>query len=119
MPKETLPQLNFISLQKDLDSTTYHQVLADIIKFGLVKKNNPKISNNKLFNEKDSLETDNKSEKSKDFTDDLLKKSGIVLVPGIGFGKYGEGFFRLSAVATDEQLKEVFERMKTDGFTFN
>ena len=57
--------------------------------------------------------------KSKDFTDDLLKKSGIVLVPGIGFGKYGEGYFRLSAVATDEQLKEVFTRMKKDGFTYN
>ena len=56
---------------------------------------------------------------SKEFTDDLLKTSGIVVVPGNGFGKYGEGFFRLSAVATDEQLKEVFNRMKTDGFFYN
>ena len=55
---------------------------------------------------------------SKDFTDDLLRKSGIVVVPGSGFGKNGEGFFRLSAVATDEQLKEVIDRMKTDGFYF-
>lgn len=56
---------------------------------------------------------------SKEFTDDLLKTSGIVLVPGSGFGKYGEGFFRLSAVATDEQLNEVFDRMQKDGFTYN
>lgn len=55
---------------------------------------------------------------SKDFTDDLLKTSGIVVVPGNGFGKYGEGFFRLSAVATDEQLKEAINRMKQDGFYF-
>lgn len=57
--------------------------------------------------------------KSEDFTNDLLKKSGIVVVPGIGFGRYGEGYFRLSAVATDEQLKEVISRMKQDGFSFN
>lgn len=56
---------------------------------------------------------------SKEFTDDLLRKSGVVVVPGNGFGEYGEGFFRLSAVATDEQLKEVIFRMKQDGFYFS
>lgn len=55
---------------------------------------------------------------SKEFTDDLLKTSGIVVVPGNGFGNNGEGYFRLSAVATDEQLYEVFDRMKKDGFYF-
>ncbi len=57
-------------------------------------------------------------ETSKEFTDDLLKKSGIVVVPGSAFGKNGEGYFRLSAVATDEQLNEVIERMKSDGFSY-
>ena len=55
---------------------------------------------------------------SKDFTDDLLKTSGLVVVPGSGFGENGEGYFRLSAVATDEQLQEAVTRMKTDGFYF-
>jgi LL-diaminopimelate aminotransferase len=55
---------------------------------------------------------------SEEFTNDLLKKSGIVLVPGSGFGKYGEGFFRISAVSTDEKLNEVIARMKEDGFRF-
>lgn len=55
---------------------------------------------------------------SKEFTDDLLETSGIVVVPGNGFGQNGEGYFRLSAVATDEQLKETVSRMKTDGFYF-
>ena len=55
---------------------------------------------------------------SKEFTDDLLEKSGIVVVPGSAFGKNGEGYFRLSAVATDEQLNEVIERMKLDGFSY-
>ena len=70
LSKSVFNPLKFISLQNDLDSTTYHQVLADIIKFGLVKKNNLKISNNILFNEKDSLETDNKTEKSKEFSEE-------------------------------------------------
>ena len=56
---------------------------------------------------------------SKEFTDDLLKTSGIVVVPGNGFGANGEGWFRLSAVATDEQLMDVIERMKNDGFYFS
>lgn len=54
-----------------------------------------------------------------EFCEDLLKKSGIVVVPGNAFGDYGEGYFRLSYVCSDEQLQEVIDRMKADGFTFN
>ena len=53
-----------------------------------------------------------------EFSDDLLHKSGIVVVPGDGFGKYGKGFVRVSIVCPEEQIKEVFKRMKEDGFTF-
>ncbi len=56
---------------------------------------------------------------SKEFTDDLLKTSGIVVVPGPGFGNYGEGFFRISIVCSDENLQNVIDRMKSDGFYFN
>lgn len=55
---------------------------------------------------------------SSEFTDEVLKKSGIVLVPGHAFGKYGEGFFRISIVCSDENLYEVINRMKEDGFHF-
>jgi LL-diaminopimelate aminotransferase len=55
---------------------------------------------------------------SSEFTDDLLKTSGIVVVPGHGFGKYGEGFFRISIVCSDENLLEVIDRMKKDGFHY-
>lgn len=55
---------------------------------------------------------------SKEFTDDLLKTSGVVVVPGNAFGKYGEGFFRISIVCSDENLQEVIGRMKEDGFSF-
>jgi len=55
---------------------------------------------------------------SEQFCDDLLEKSGVVVVPGTGFGKYGEGFFRVSIVPTEEALYKVIERMKEDGFYF-
>ena len=55
---------------------------------------------------------------SAEFADDLLYKSGIVVVPGEGFGEYGEGFFRVSIVCSEEELYEVIRRMKEDGFYF-
>ncbi|MBQ9245988.1 aminotransferase class I/II-fold pyridoxal phosphate-dependent enzyme [bacterium] len=55
---------------------------------------------------------------SKEFTDAVLNKSGIVLVPGNGFGNNGEGWFRMSIVAAEEQMHEVIRRLKEDGFYF-
>ena len=51
--------------------------------------------------------------------DELLAESGVVTVPGTGFGQYGEGFFRLSLTLGEKALYEVIDRMKQDGFTFN
>ena len=51
---------------------------------------------------------------SAEFTKDVLKTSGIILVPGNGFGKNGEGYFRLSAVASDKQLAETIKRLKNN-----
>ncbi len=56
---------------------------------------------------------------SKEFTDDVLKTSGIVLVPGSGFGNNGEGWFRMSIVAEEAQMHEVVRRLKEDNFYFN
>lgn len=55
---------------------------------------------------------------SEQFTDELLEKSGIVAVPGSGFGQYADRFFRLSLVLPDEQLKEVIVRMEKDNIRF-
>lgn len=54
-----------------------------------------------------------------EFCEDLLAKSGVVVVPGNAFGTYGEGFFRISFVCSDEKLQQVIDRMKADGFSFN
>lgn len=56
---------------------------------------------------------------SKEFTDDLMYKSGVITVPGNAFGRFGEGFFRISIVCSEENLYNVFERMKQDGFYYN
>ncbi len=55
---------------------------------------------------------------SMEFCNDLLEKSGIVTVPGSAFGTMGEGYFRISYVCSDEELQEVINRMKSDGFKF-
>ncbi|MCD8024680.1 MAG: aminotransferase class I/II-fold pyridoxal phosphate-dependent enzyme [Candidatus Gastranaerophilales bacterium] len=55
---------------------------------------------------------------SKKFADDLLEKSGIVLVPGEAFGSLGKGWVRISVVASEEDLSSVIERMKIDGFEY-
>lgn len=52
------------------------------------------------------------------FCEDMLEKSGIVIVPGSAFGKYGQGYFRISYVCSDEKLQEVIDRMKADGFKY-
>ncbi len=50
--------------------------------------------------------------KSWDFFDELLCKAHVVGTPGSGFGKNGEGFFRLSAFGTLENTREAMERIK-------
>ena len=49
-----------------------------------------------------------KYKESYKFCEDILEKSGIVIVPGSAFGKYGEGFFRLSFVCSDEKIKRSY-----------
>ena len=48
-----------------------------------------------------------------DFFDLLLKKANIVGTPGEGFGPSGAGYFRLSAFADRNKVKEAIERIQT------
>ena len=59
-----------------------------------------------------------KYDSSEKFCEDLLEKSGVVIVPGSAFGQHGEGYFRISYVCSDEKLQEVIDRMKADGFKY-
>jgi len=46
-----------------------------------------------------------------EFFDILLNKAHVVGTPGAGFGSAGEGYFRLTAFATPDNVKEALERI--------
>lgn len=50
---------------------------------------------------------------SRSFTSYLLERSGVVVAPGVGFGKYGEGYVRISLTSRDEVLVQAMERIRT------
>jgi LL-diaminopimelate aminotransferase len=47
-----------------------------------------------------------------DFFDLLLDKAGVVCTPGAGFGKCGEGYIRISAFNSYENIKEAMDRIR-------
>ncbi len=47
-----------------------------------------------------------------EFCSQLLNKTGVVLTPGVGFGKHGEGYVRCALTQTIDRLKEAVERIK-------
>ncbi|MEW6007661.1 MAG: aminotransferase class I/II-fold pyridoxal phosphate-dependent enzyme, partial [bacterium] len=49
---------------------------------------------------------------SLDFSERLLKDTGVVVTPGIGFGKYGKGFVRFSLTSPDKRIEEAVARIK-------
>lgn len=48
---------------------------------------------------------------SVDFADQLLKKAGILVVPGLAFGPAGEGFIRIAATQPMDQLQEAVKKI--------
>lgn len=54
---------------------------------------------------------------SQEFSEEVLRKTGVVVTPGIGYGKYGEGFFRISLTLQDERLEEAMRRFRQFGIT--
>jgi len=50
---------------------------------------------------------------SSKFTLELLEKTGVIVSPGSGFGKYGEGFFRISLTLPDDRIDEVVRRLNS------
>jgi aminotransferase len=49
---------------------------------------------------------------SEDFTEFLVKKAHITSVPGSAFGKYGEGYIRISYATAYERLEEALNRIE-------
>ena len=49
---------------------------------------------------------------SVEFTKKLLEEAGILVTPGVGFGKYGEGFVRFALTKDVKVIEEAVERLK-------
>jgi LL-diaminopimelate aminotransferase len=46
------------------------------------------------------------------FAANLLERANIVVTPGTGFGKYGQGYIRMALTLPKERIKEAIERLK-------
>ncbi len=53
-----------------------------------------------------------KAKSSVEFARILLERANIVATPGVGFGKYGEGYVRFAMTLDKARLQEAVERMK-------
>lgn len=47
-----------------------------------------------------------------DFAKMLLSKSDIVVTPGVGFGKHGEGYIRFALTVSADRIKEAIGRLR-------
>ncbi len=50
---------------------------------------------------------------SMDFASKLVDEARVLVTPGSAYGKFGEGYFRVSLTIPDERLKEALERMQS------
>jgi LL-diaminopimelate aminotransferase len=49
---------------------------------------------------------------SADFAELLLDRAGVVVAPGVGYGRLGEGYVRASLTIPDDRLQEAVERIR-------
>jgi LL-diaminopimelate aminotransferase len=49
-----------------------------------------------------------------EFTNRLFDKTAIVVAPGTAYGKYGEGFIRISLTVPDDRLEEAMNRIEKE-----
>jgi LL-diaminopimelate aminotransferase len=49
---------------------------------------------------------------SRAFATELLETAGVVVTPGLGYGQWGEGFYRISLTYPDAVLEEAVKRIR-------
>jgi LL-diaminopimelate aminotransferase len=52
---------------------------------------------------------------SEKFCFDLLEKAGVVAVPGVSFGKEGEGYVRMALVQNTKTLQKAIKNIAESG----
>ncbi len=55
---------------------------------------------------------------SSEFTRELLDQTGVVVAPGLGFGRAGEGYVRVALCVPEERLREAGRRMASAGLRY-
>ena len=55
---------------------------------------------------------------SEEFVTVMLEKAHVVVPPGNGYGKYGEGYFRVALTKDVETIKKCIQRMKDAGINY-
>ncbi|MBC7473649.1 MAG: LL-diaminopimelate aminotransferase [Candidatus Sericytochromatia bacterium] len=55
---------------------------------------------------------------SKDFSTLLLETCGIIVPPGIGYGEYGDKYFRIALTAPEERIRLALQRMEENNIKF-
>jgi LL-diaminopimelate aminotransferase len=48
---------------------------------------------------------------SSDFAEAVLEKANVIITPGIGYGEWGEGYFRITLTVEQSRLAEAFDRI--------
>ncbi len=48
---------------------------------------------------------------SSDFAEAVLEKANVIITSGLGYGEYGEGYFRITLTVDKSRLEEAFERI--------
>ena len=56
---------------------------------------------------------------SEEFVTLMLEKAHLVVPPGNGYGRYGEGYFRIALTKDVQTIKECIRRMKEAGIRYN
>ncbi|MEW9503138.1 pyridoxal phosphate-dependent aminotransferase [Jeotgalibacillus marinus] len=49
---------------------------------------------------------------STSFSDYLVEHANVVMAPGIGFGKHGEGYVRVGMLTSEDRIREAVQRIK-------
>ncbi len=55
---------------------------------------------------------------SQEFSEELFKQTGVFFTPGIGYGKYGEGYLRVALTVNKARINEALDRLVDNGFQY-
>ncbi len=55
---------------------------------------------------------------SLEFAEHVFEQTNVVITPGVGYGRHGDGYFRISICLPAERIAAAFQRWETQGIRF-